>query len=64
MGKPVYEKAYRKVEDPGSGNITLLFDPFPYIYERSGEKEFLYRFPAAQNCHCISPSIDYTVTYG
>jgi len=54
MGSPVYEKAYRKVEDTGEGNITLLFDPFEYLYQRSDDQEFLERFPEIVTEVCIT----------
>ena len=57
MGSPVYEKAYRKVEDTGEGNITLLFDPFEYLYQRSDDQEFLERFPEIVTEVCITNKV-------
>ena len=57
IGKPVYEKATRKVEDTGAGNITLLFDPFENLYERSGNQEFLERFPEIVTEVCITNKV-------
>ena len=58
IGKPVYEKATRKVEDTGAGNITLLFDPFENLYERSGNQEFLERFPEIVTEVCITNKVN------
>ena len=57
IGKPVFEKSSRKVEDTGAGNITLLFDPFIDLYERSGNTEFLERFPEIVTEVCITNKV-------
>jgi len=54
IGSPVFEKASRKIQDTGAGNITLLFDPFENLYERSNDKEFLQRFPEIVTEVCIT----------
>ena len=59
IGKPVYEKATQKVEDTGAGNITLLFDPFENLYERSGNQEFLERFPEIVTEVCITNKVHF-----
>ena len=60
IGNPVYEKASRIVENTGAGNITLLFDPFENIYERSGDKEFLERFPEIVTEICVTNKVRFS----
>ena len=60
IGNPVYEKASRMVENTGAGNITLLFDPFENIYERSGDKEFLERFPEIVTEICVTNKVRFS----